>query len=106
MTSKDARPLLRQALRCGLVFAAAGLFFSITLNSLNPWIGFPEWGLFLWPSAFLMMGLSGISEGAARFWMLAIVASNAVLYFLVGIVLTPLSIFARRALVSGLHRLR
>jgi hypothetical protein len=98
MTSKGGRPLLAQALRCGLVFAAAGLFVAIALNYLNPWIGFPEWGLLLWPSAILMMGLSGISESAARFWMVTIVASNAVLYFLAGVVLTPLIIFARRAL--------
>ena len=98
MKPKTARPLATQALRCGLICAAAGLAIATALYLLNPWMGFPEWALFFWPSALAMMGLSGVSESAATAGAVAIIASNGVWYFVLGVTLTPPAILARRAL--------
>lgn len=97
----STQPLWARAFRYGLACAAMGLFVAIALFCLNPSIGFPEWGLVLCPSAIFMMGLSGISKNAVGFWMVAIVASNSVLYFLVGAVLAPLLILTKRALIQN-----
>ena len=81
--AKTDRPLWRTTLRCGAVSAAVGLLVALLLYFLNPLIGFPAWCLLIWPSALMLMALSGMSEGSAQLWWLAIVASNALFYFLV-----------------------
>jgi hypothetical protein len=97
MASRPSRPLAAQVLRCGLLLALVGLFFAIALYFATPWIGgFPEWGIFLWPTAVMMMGLSGISDRAAALWTVAIIASNGVWYFVVGVTLAPPVILAWR----------
>jgi hypothetical protein len=104
MASRSSRSLAAHTLRCGLVLALVGLFFAIALYLANPWIGFPEWGIFLWPTAVAMMGLSGISERAAAIWTVAILASNGILYFIVGVTLTPPITLAWRALAQIFRR--
>lgn len=97
--AKTERPLWLATLRCGAVSAAAGLLVALSLYFLNPLIGLPAWGLLLWPSAIMLMALSGMSEESARLWWLATVASNALFYFLVSVALAPPIILTRRALV-------
>jgi len=100
MASRPSQSLAVRALRCGLLLACVGLFFATALYFANPWMGgFPEWGIFLWPTAVMMMGLSGISERAAVNWTVAIIASNALWYFVIGVILTPPIILAWRGLV-------
>jgi len=99
MIAKTERPLWLTTLRCGAVSATAGLLVAFSLYFLNPLIGLPTWGMLLWPSAIMLMALSGMSEESARLWWLATVASNALVYFLVSIALAPPIILARRALV-------
>lgn len=100
MIATADRPLWRTTLRCGALSATVGLFVALLLYFLNPLIGFPAWGLLVWPSAVMLMALSGMSEGSAHLWWLAIVASNALFYFLVSVALTPLIVLVRRALVQ------
>jgi len=77
-----------------------GLLVALLLYFITPLIGwFPRWAALAWPSAVLMMGLSGISEESAQLWTVAIVASNALFYFLVSVFFAPLIILVRRALV-------
>ena len=104
MASIPSRSLASRALRCGLLLGLVGLFFAVALYLANPWIGLPEWGIFLWPTAVMMMGLSGISERAAALWTVAIIASNGVWYFVVGVTLAPPIILARRALAQRRRR--
>ena len=95
--AKTDRPVWRTTLRCGAVSATAGLLVALLLYLLNPLIGFPAWCLLIWPSAIMLMALSGMSEGSAQLWWLAIVASNALFYFLVSVFLAPLIILLRRS---------
>lgn len=97
--AKTDRPLWLTTLRCGVASATAGLLIALLLYLLNPLIGFPSWCLPVWPSAVMLMALSGMREGSAQFWFLAIVASNALFYFLACVLLAPLIILIRRALV-------
>ena len=99
MMAKTDPPLWLKTLRCGAVSATVGLLVALLLYFLNPLIGFPAWGLLLWPSAIMLMALSSMSEGSAQLWWLAIVTSNALFYFLVSIALVPLVILVQRALV-------
>ena len=99
-----SRALWSRTLRGGLMFAAAGLLVATALYGLGRWMGFPAWGFPLWPSAVFMMGLSGMDAQAAVAWTVAIVASNALLYFLVGVVVTPLMILARSMLAKTARR--
>ena len=104
MASTPSRSLALRTLRCGLLLGFVGLFCALALYFANPWIGFPEWGIFLWPTAVLMMGLSGISERAATLWGIAIIASNGVWYFVVGVTLTPPVILVWRVLAQRRRR--
>jgi hypothetical protein len=77
-----------------------GFLVALLLYFLNPLIGFPPWCLLIWPSAVMLMALSGMSEGPAQLWWLAIVASNALLYFLASIFLALLILLARKMLIQ------
>lgn len=98
--AKTVRPLWLTTLRWGAVSATLGLLVALLLYFISPLIGgFPEWGVLAWPSAVMLMGLSGISEESAQLWTLAIVASNALFYFLISLFLAPLITLVCRALV-------
>lgn len=100
MTSKPSRSLAVRAFHYGLLLALVGLSFAVALYVTTLSIGFPAWGIFLWPTAVAMMGLSGISERAAAIWTVGIIASNGVWYFVVGATLTPPIVLAWRALAQ------
>jgi hypothetical protein len=91
-------------LRRGLLLALAGVLVAVALYFANPWIGFPSWALFLWPTSVLMMGLSGVQEPEATRWVIGIIASNGLLYFVVGMaVMFPVN-FTCRGLAHLRHR--
>lgn len=97
--AKTDRPFWLTMLRYGAVSATVGLLVALLLYFLNPLIGFPAWCLLVWPSAFMLMALSGMSEGSAQLWWLAIVASNGLFYFLVSVLLALVIVSVRMALV-------
>ncbi|MBI1684995.1 hypothetical protein [Caulobacter hibisci] len=103
-TSKSARPRWSYAFGYGVIFAMTGLLAATALYFLNPVIGLPWWGIVLWPSSVFMLGLSGISDYAAGLWTIAIIASNALLYFLVGVLVTLPVILSRRRLIEAVRR--
>jgi hypothetical protein len=107
MMANSSRPVWVHTLRYGLMFAAAGLFIAITLFFLGNWgPGFPEWGVLLWPTAVLMLGLSTYTGSDFVIATLEIIASNAVLYFLIATLVTPPTILIRRLIGRVIHRHR
>jgi hypothetical protein len=73
------------------MFAAAGLLVAVVIYFLV------EWGVFqgadafyFWPTSVLMLGLTGVvNERYAAFLTIVIIGSNAVVYFLIGLVMAP-----------------
>ena len=89
MASTSSRSLAASARRNGLLLGLVGVLVAAALCLANPWLGFPDWAILLWPTAVAMMGLSGVSEPAASIWAAVIAASNGVWYFVLGAALTP-----------------
>lgn len=91
-------------LRCAAIVAPAGPCVAIVLYFYASRNTFPEWGVFLWPSAAFLLALPGLSEMSARLLIVAVIASNAIWFFLVAVILTPSIILAKRALAQRRRR--
>jgi hypothetical protein len=85
---------LRHVLRYGVIFGSVGLVIPTIILALgfipNFVVAIPGWLFAICPPILLVMGFSGAASSEILLGSIVIVASSAVLYFLVGAIASAL----------------